>query len=242
MIDNPKEEIFARNLFAQAKDIQTRKALAAAAANGGEGWVYHQDNAKADRADGVDIAEGVRTQITIDGMGPNCTDNLDTIPRPRTGTPLLSNGKFMPCELNDNYLIRFGFMAAIIDPGLSNTEELNSIQIEFDVGGSFNVHEASTIFNPDPGPVRMDRNNWNAASGLGILTSLVAPRLTILNALISAAVAHQNNTGQKFIEFGQAFAGQSVLDNGVAFYVTPSTDIRLWAPDVTITRLSSPTL
>lgn len=39
----------------------------------------------------------------------------------------------------------------------------------------------------------------------------------------------------------QREALEAAAANGVGFYVTPTTDIVLWAPDVTFTRLSSPT-
>lgn len=243
MADNPKKPVTVIDPRARPEYQHNHEAWMRAAANGGEGWVYWQDNAKLDRANGITIADGTRTLITIDGDGPDSTDELDSIPRPDAGKALLSNNRFMPVELNDNYLIRFGFSAAMVDPGLSNTEETNSIQIEFDVGGLFNVHEATTIFNPDPGPMRREVNHLSAINlGFTLPITGISARITLINGYISTAVSEHNSTGQKFIEFGQAFAGQPVVDNGVAFYVTPSTDIILWAPDVTITRLSSPTL
>lgn len=241
-MDLPKRPISNLSRIKRPRKERLQEDLKAAAANGGEGWVYWRDNAKADEADAITIAEGVRTQITIDGNHASSSDaELDTIIRPDAPTKaLLSNGKVMPEALNDMYLIRFGFTAAMISPGLDSTEKANSIQIEYSVADQFNVHEASTLFNPDPGPTRMEYNNWNAIQGVSLITALAAPRLAVLLALLNSSVTSASQ-GQKFIEFGQAFAGSSVLSNGISFFVTPSVDIKLWGPDVTITRLSSPT-
>lgn len=240
MADLPKRPVLAYSPRSAPRKPLAHEFILAAAANGGEGWIFHHDLARADRSNALQISANTRTQIIVDGLGPAAQDDLDTIPRD-SATPLLSNGLVMPAQLNDNYLIRFGFTAAMVDPGLSQTEAQNSIKIEYDVGGAFTVHEARKLFMEDPGPVRRERNSMGALSAIALLTSALVSRLTLLDSQITAATTEQTSNGERFIEFGQAFAGNPVLTNGVGFYVTPTVDIELWAPDITITRLSSPT-
>lgn len=242
MPDLPKRPISQTALDAPPLRLRLRDMVETAAANGGEGWVYWQDSDRT-RGSATTIAANTRTQITIDGDGTGSDDTyIDTIPR--TTKTLLSNSKVMPSELGDLYLVRFGFKAAMVDPGLSGTEEPNDVLIEFNVNNTFNVHQARKSFMADPGPVRRERNNINAMNGLvglTVLSTAIAPRLTALLTQITTCVSEQNNTGELFVESGQFFTGQDVLTHGVAFYVTPTTDIQLWAADVLISRLSSPT-
>lgn len=247
-MDLPKRAISEIDLLSRPRRPHALEALEIAAANGGEGYVYYQDDAKRVRADALSIAADARTQVTIDGLGSGSLDDyLDSIPRPGTGKALLSSGSIVPIDEGDLYLLRFGFMAAMVDPGLSSTEESNSILIEYDVAGTFNVHQARTAFTQDPGPARARHGDLTPFESLtGVLlpiASLVAPRTTAALADLNTALAQHGSSGdgERFIEFGVFFAGPPVIADDVSLFVTPTVDIELWEPDITIARLSSPT-
>lgn len=235
-----------------------QRALHIAAANGGEGYVYHSDSEKLGEENAITILAGERVALTIDGLGPSSTSEyLDSISRPRSPElPLLTNGGISSEQIGDLYLLRSRFTAQMLDPAAEETEIENSILVEYDVANIFDVHRERKFFDADPGPMKAEREKCNELAlalevieGVSLITSsltgLANPmrvRANNLHAKWQEILSEQSNNPTEMITFGIYFAGGAVMDNPVMIYVTPTIDIKLWSNDALIARLSSPTV
>lgn len=248
MADLPKEDLLIKlqgsqelrlpnGAIADRQDrfLEVMAAVRAAAANSGKGWAFIDDS-KTDQTDAIDIPANTRASISIDGLGPLTQDDLDTIPRSHA---LMAGGAFMPVQFHDNYLLRFRFKAMVSD---MTTEGQNFITTEFQIGQDFVIHEDRLPFIYQEGVARARANDLAAtATALGGVLGAALGLLSSQKAAADAELAAMQGTVQQFTSFDNVFVGSTFLANGLEFYVTPTVDIKLWAPSLLVTRLSSPT-